>query len=137
MNRRFVLIVILVAGLFGASMAFAQKRPYDQVMKDVGATFASLKKNLDANAAAGAVEDAAKLEGLFKDTEAFWTPFKTKDALDAAKGAQQAAAAVGAAAKDNNVQKAQAAYAGVGKYCNGCHSSHREQLPDKTYRIKP
>jgi hypothetical protein len=74
---------------------------------------------------------------LFKDTEAFWAPFKTKDAIDAAKGAQQSAAAIAAAAKANDLQKAQASYTGLGKSCNGCHASHREQMPDKTYRIKP
>ena len=81
--------------------------------------------------------DAAKLQTLFKETEDFWAQFKTKDALDAAKGAQDAAASITAAAKANNVQKAQASYNGVGKFCNACHTSHREQMPDKTYKIKP
>jgi hypothetical protein len=42
-----------------------------------------------------------------------------------------------AAAKANNIQKAQASYNAVGKFCSGCHASHRDQMPDKTYRIKP
>jgi len=74
---------------------------------------------------------------LFKDTWEFWAQFKTKDALDAAKGAQDASAAIIAAAKANNIQKAQASYNGVGKFCNTCHASHREQMPDKSYHIKP
>ncbi len=138
MNRQLVLIVIVVSGVFACGMSFAQqKKPYDQLMKDVGATFANLKKNLDAKAGADAAADASKLESLFKDTEAFWAPFKTKDALDAAKGAQQGAAAIAAASKANDIQKAQASYTAVGKYCAACHTSHREQMPDKSYRIKP
>jgi cytochrome c556 len=131
------IVVIAAAGLLAASNGFAQKKPYDQLMKEIGSTFASLRKNLDASAAATAVEDATKLEGLFRETEAFWTAFKTKDAIDAAKGAREAASAVAASAKAGSIPKAQTAYAGIGKYCTACHNAHREQMPDKTYRIKP
>ena len=106
-------------------------------MEDVSATYASMKKSLDASAGPAAAADAAKLQALFKDTEDFWGQFKTKDALDAAKGAQDAAVAIIAAAKANNIQKAQASYTALGKFCTACHASHREQMPDKSYKIKP
>jgi cytochrome c556 len=106
-------------------------------MKDVAPTYANLKKNLDSSAFAVAAEDAAKLESLFRETENFWTPFKTKDALDFAKNVQLAARNVNAAAKEMNGQKAQAAYAAIGKSCKGCHDSHRESMPDKSFKIKP
>jgi cytochrome c556 len=138
MNRHLAFGVIVVTGVFAVSASLAQQtRPYNELMKDVAATYASVKKNLDSNVSAAVAADAAKLQGLFKETESFWVPFKTKDALDAAKGAQDAAAAILAAAKSNNIQKAQASYNAVGKFCNGCHTSHREQMPDKSYRIKP
>jgi hypothetical protein len=133
-------IVIGAAAVLAAANLLAQqpqKRPYDQLMKDVAATYASVKKNLDASAGPAAAADAAKLESLFKDTEAFWAQFKTKDAIDAAKSGQQGAAAIAAAAKANNIQKAQASYTAVGKFCTACHTSHREQMPDKSFRIKP
>ena len=136
MNRQFVLTMIVIAGVFAGATAFAQHRPYDQVMKDVGATFASLRKNLDGNSAAAAVEDAAKLEGLFKETEAFWAPFNTKDALNFAKGAREAATAVGTAAKGGDVKAAQESYARIQKNCAGCHFSHREET-GKGFLIKP
>jgi cytochrome c556 len=138
MNRQIALGLIVVAALFAGTVSIAQQnRPYNELMKDIAATYASVKKNLDSSAAAAAAADAAKLQNLFKETENFWTPFKTKDALDAAKGAQDAAAAVSVAAKANNIQKAQASYNAIGKACNGCHTSHREQMPDKSFRIKP
>jgi len=138
MTRQRAWILILITAISAATGLFAeQKRPYNDLMKDVAATYASVKKNLDANAAPAVAADAAKLQALFKETEDFWAQFKTKDALDAAKGAEDAAAAIGAAAKANNIQKAQASYNGVGKFCNGCHTSHREQMPDKSYKIKP
>jgi cytochrome c556 len=136
MNSRFAIILIVIAGLFAGTTVLAQRRNYDQVMKDIGATFASLKKNLDANTAAAAAEDAGKLEGFFKETEAFWTTFQTRDAIGFAKGAQEAAAAVGAAAKGNDIKAAQASYARIGRSCAGCHLAHREEL-QKGFRIRP
>jgi cytochrome c556 len=136
MSRKFASVLILTAALLAASNVLAQKRPYNELMREVASTFASLRKNLDTSSAATAA-DAAKLENLFRETETFWTQFKTKDAIDAAKGAGEAAAAVAASAKAGNIQNAQTAYAGIGKYCTACHNSHREQMPDKTYRIKP
>ena len=55
MSRRIAVTVILIAALLAATTVFAQQRPYNQIMKDVQTTFASLKKSLDASGvAAGA-----------------------------------------------------------------------------------
>jgi len=114
-----------------------QKRPYDAIMKDVNATFASLKKNLDSNSLSSAAEDAARLQGLFHETETFWSAFNTKDAMDFSKNAQSAAQAIAAAAKEGDGKKALATYGSIGKFCKGCHDTHREQMPDKSFKIKP
>jgi cytochrome c556 len=135
MNQRVALVVILISGL--VMTVYAQKRPYDVVMKDIGATYANLKKNLDASAMAPAAEDAAKLQNLFKETEDFWTPFKTKDAIEAAKAAGATSQTIATAAKEGNAQKAQAAYGAIAKNCKSCHDAHRELMPDKSFKIKP
>ncbi len=136
MDRHHGLVVIAIAGLLG-SPAAAQKRPYDLVMKDVGSTFDSLRRNLDGGNVATVAADAARLERLFREIEEFWTPFKTRDAIDAAKGAREASAAIAAAAKGKDLPKARTAVSGLGRFCAACHNSHREQMPDKSYRIKP
>ena len=137
MNRQFLLIIIVIAGVFAAGMASAQQhRPYDQIMKDVGAAFASLTKNLYANSASAAAEDAAKLEGLFTETEAFWASLNTRDAVGFAKSAREASAAVGAAAKNNDIKAAQTSTAAIQKSCGLCHFSHREET-SKGFLIKP
>jgi cytochrome c556 len=105
-------------------------------MKDMAATVEILRKDLDGDLAAAAA-DAGRLERLFGETEEFWSRFKTKDAIDAARGGRDVAVAVAAAARNADVQKAKAAASGLGKFCAACHNSHREQLPDKSYRIKP
>lgn len=136
MNHKTALTVVLICASVMTVLS-QQKRPYDVVMKDVNGTFATLKKDLDANSMSSAAQDAAKLQGLFKETENFWTAFRTKDAIDFAKGAQTASQAIAAAATEGNGQKAQSAYASVGKNCKGCHDSHRELMPDKSFKIKP
>jgi cytochrome c556 len=137
MNRQFFLITIAIAGVFAAGMAAApQQRPYNQIMKDVGTTFASLKKNLDANSGAAAADDAAKLQGLFTETEAFWAPLNTGDAVGFAKSAREASVATAAAAKGNDIKAAQASYSAIQKNCGNCHFAHREDT-GKGYLIKP
>src|SRR5439155_14440477 len=137
MNLLFVLIIIMNAAVVAGAKASAQQnRPYNLIKKDVGATFASLKKNLDANSAAAAAADAAKLEGLFTETEAFWAPFDTKDAVGFAKNARDAAAAVGTAAKGNDIKTAQASYSAIQKNCASCHFAHREET-GKGFLIRP
>ena len=135
MRYQTALLTIAIPG-FVAHPAFAQRRPYNIVMKEIGATVELLRKDLDADLAAAAAT-ASKLEGLLKETEEFWTEFKTKDAIDAAKGAQGVVRAVAAAARNKDLQNAKNAASGLGKFCAACHNSHREQLPDKSYRIKP
>ena len=138
MDSRIARLVIGASVISAFAMTvLGQNRPYDQIMKEIGPAYANLKKNLDATAFTAAAQDATKLEALFKETENFWTPFKTKDALDFARNAQTGLQAVNAAARDNNGQKAQAAYNAIGKSCKGCHDSHRESMPDKSFRIKP
>ena len=137
MNRVLILIAGAIAGSVLVAAAFAeQHRPYNEIMKDVASAFASLKKSLDANSAAAAAADAAKLQALFTETEAFWAPFETKDAMNFAKSARDAAAAVSAAAKNNNVKTAQSSYAVIQKNCANCHFAHREET-DKGFLIKP
>jgi len=140
MNRKSFFVPILIAAVVTVATAFAQQqpqRPYDAIMKDVAATFPNLKKNLDANNAAAAAEDAAKLQKFFTETEAFWAPLKTEDAVGFSKRAQEAAAAVGTAAKANDMKTANASYATLQRACGSCHSSHRDQLTGGGYTIKP
>lgn len=173
MSRRIAVVVILIAALLAASTIFAQQRPYNQIMKDIQGTYASLKKSLDASgvaapaaAAAGrgaapaaeevgggrgrgaaapewdqaakdsAVQDATKLQGLFKETEAFWAKFDTHDAMNFAKSAQDSADQIAAAVKANDPRKAQAAYAAIQKNCGNCHFTHREET-GKGFLIRP
>jgi len=138
MNRQFVVALILVAAVFAAATAVAQQhRPYNLIMKDVGETWASLKKNLDSNAGAAAAVDAAKMQILFAEVEAFWSPLNTNDAVNYAKRAQEGALAIGAAAKSNDMKAALTSYAATQKNCGNCHFTHREDTGKGGFQIRP
>jgi len=109
---------------------------YDKLMKSVGATIGSLRKNVEAQASDGIVADAKKMTELMKGNQAFWTQRKNTEAADWAKGAADHAAAIekGAAAKD---------MAAVGDHtkqlmatCQTCHMKNRDKAADGTYIIK-
>ena len=116
---------------------WSQARRHDEIMKDVNATYEKLKKSLDAQNDKDAFEDASKLQNLFKEVEEFWAPFDTKDALDAARGAQNTFDALSRSVKANNFQQALTTYNSAAQYCRDCHSVHRIQAADNSYRIKP
>ena len=133
MLRLCILMVPIVGLALGA--ASAQARPYNVIMKDVASAFGALRKSVDASDFAGALEHSQRLERLFKETEDFWTKFRTKDAIDAAVGAKELSASIAAAAGAKDAQKMKTAAGGLGRFCTSCHDSHREQMPDKSYRM--
>jgi len=135
MARHCLLVVAVV--VLGLSVTSAQARPYNVIMKDVASASGALRKSVDASDFAGSLEHSQRLERLFKETEDFWTKFKTKDAIDAAVGAKELSASIAAAANAKDAQKMKTAAGGLGKFCTSCHDSHREQMPDKSYRIRP
>lgn len=195
MNRQFVLMMIVITGIFAAVTAFAQRpgrnvvgrdidaiscgqspampqsNSYNQIMKAIDAASASLKKNLDGTGAQGvdeillnergglirlasdrlskppspeqiqacsaaALEDAAKLQGLLKQIQEFWAFFETHDAVDLAKGAQDAAATVVDKVKGKDFDAAQVAFGTIREACRDCHFSHR-QTTGMGFVIKP
>jgi cytochrome c556 len=137
MNRRVILIIIVIAVVLTDIAAFAQQhRAYNLIMKDIQPVFAALRKDLDGNNGAAAAEDAAKLQALFTEVEGFWAPFDTQDAVSFAKRAGEAAAKIGTAAKANDIKGAQASLAVVQKTCASCHFAHREETA-KGFLIRP
>jgi cytochrome c556 len=135
MRRAWLLVISILIGAVTA--VSAQTRPYNLIMKDVASAFGAMRKSADGSDFAATAEQARRLERLFKETEDFWTRFKTKDAIDAAVGAGELSASIAAAATAKDTQKMKAGVGGLGKYCTACHDSHREQMPDKSYRIRP
>jgi hypothetical protein len=123
------------SGVTGAAPA-AGGRGAAPAAEEAGGGRGAAPPNWDQAVRDSAVQDATKLQGLFKETEAFWAKFDTHDAMNFAKSAQDGADQVAAAAKANDPRKAQAAYTAIQKNCGTCHFSHREET-GKGFLIKP
>jgi hypothetical protein len=121
-------IVKVFCGLL-ASFAFfallAQDADYQGWMKSVAGSNGKMNKGIAAKDAAAAAE-AANLETVFKQVEAFWTKKGgAADAVGFAKQAHMAAAAAGKAINAGNWEQAAAEGKNVGATCGGCHAAHR------------
>ena len=57
------------------------EQDYDAIMKKVGATYASMRKNLDSGEVTGAAKDPQQLAELFGEAEKFWAQHKKQDAV--------------------------------------------------------
>ncbi len=135
MNRHFMLVMILASGLFAGATVLAQSgpyqgRPHNEIMQDIRTAFGSLGQNLEANQAAAVADDAARLEGLFTETEAFWARFQTEDAIGDARGARDTTADVAAQAAAGDFEAAQESYTAIRGYCGNCHEFHRRETLD-------
>jgi hypothetical protein len=98
---------------------------YKQLMKNVGATFGSLGKNVQAKNGEAAAEDAKKLAGLFKEVEAFWTKSNTADAIALRSSSPEGI--FGGCGKCKGEQL-RAGFSRSGQHCQsckGCHDAHK------------
>ncbi len=134
MRKVSILIGICLLAAVGL---IAKTADLDPVMKQVGPSNAALQRAVGAGSAADVATEAAKLEGLFKQTEEFMKANKVADGAGWAKDASVAAGDAAKAAKAGNMEAATAAANKVKGTCKGCHDVHREQLPDKSFKFKP
>jgi hypothetical protein len=109
---------------------------FSKVMKAVGATSGSLRKNIEGQAADGIVADAKKMADLMKTNMTFWTERGNKEAADWAKGAMDAAAAIDKAATAKDMAAVSTEAKTLNSSCATCHMKNRERAADGTYSIK-
>lgn len=129
-----LLVLSFVASFL--ALAAADHDELSKAMKTAGSTMGPLKKALDAGTMAEVGPAAAKLEGAFTATEAFWTGRKVADATKWSQDALAAAGALRKAGEAGSADAAKAAFIKIAGTCKGCHDAHREKLPDGTFKIK-
>jgi cytochrome c556 len=131
-------LLIGICMLAAVALALAAQAPTDlsPVMKDVAATQNKMRMDIMAGSGADVAADAQKLQQDFTQAEGFFKAMKAQDAVDMAKANVETAGAIMKAAKANDMDAAKAAAGTLGKSCKSCHDVHREQLPDKTYKVK-
>ena len=132
-------IIISVCAVVAVTVTlYGQMRDLDPIMKEVGPTFNGLTAGMRGRAmpAADVARDAEKLQNLFKEVSAFMHGKNLEKAVGWANEAANAAAELSKAAKANEVDPMKTAQGNIQKMCKTCHEVHREQLPDKSFKMK-
>jgi cytochrome c556 len=132
----FALAVSLSAQAPTAGMKIASDTDYATHMKEIGQLNGVLNKSMKGGDAAEAGKAAARMEVLFKNVHTYWADKKIADATTAAQGVVTSLQAVQKALTANDMAAAETARAAIGANCMGCHTAHREKLPEGGFRIK-
>ena len=130
------LVVSVSAQAPTAGMKIASDADYATHMKEIGQLNGVLNKSMKAGDAAEAGKAAARMEVLFKNIHSYWSAKKVDDATTAAQGVVTSVQAVQKALTANDMAAAETARAGIGANCMGCHTAHREKLPEGGFRMK-
>jgi cytochrome c556 len=138
--RKLTTVALLTAAMLssGVRAADVTEADLDKAMKEVQAGVQGVNRalreatpNTDAAAAAAKSVDAA-----LTVAEGFWKQKKLQDAVEMNAKARTAVQAVVKAAESKDAAATGEAMKGVFATCRPCHDTYREQLPDKTYKIK-
>lgn len=119
-----------------AAQAPASDEAFDQLMKSVGATVGSLRKNMEAQAADAVAADAKRMADLQKDNAAFWNARNTSDAAEWATAAMNHATEMDKAAAAKNMAGAAEHMKLLMGTCAQCHTKYRDKGADGGYIIK-
>ena len=117
---------------------YAQMRDINPIMKEVGPAFTGLTSGMKDRSmpAADVAKNAEKLQNLFKEVSVFMKGKNLENGVGWANDAANAAGELSKAAKSNEVDAMKTAQGNIQKNCKACHDVHREQLPDKTFKMK-
>ena len=134
--RKHTIIAVLAAAFIAPAVHAADvtEADFQKAMKDVQAGVNAVR---GANGDMAAVTTGAKsIEAALASVEAFWKARKDDAAVKMSGDSRAAALAVAKAAEGKDAAAVGEATKAMFGTCKGCHDVHREQLPDKTYKIK-
>ena len=137
MRKSGVLVGVALA-VFALTLA-ANEKPSDafkKAMTDINTGQMGLRAAVTAKDYDAIAKHAATFKAGFAVTEQYFTTKKVDDAVTAAKAGGKAATDLATAATGKNDEAVAAAQRALGTTCAGCHTAHRERLPDGTYEIK-
>jgi cytochrome c556 len=138
--RKPTIIAVLLAALITPAVKAADvtEADYQKAMKDVQAGLQAIGRTLRENSGelSGAAAGAKSIDAALASIESFWAARKDQEAIKMNAAARDAAKAVAKAAESKDAAATEEARKALGGTCKACHDVHREQLPDKTYKIK-
>lgn len=123
----------LAGFILAAGVSVAAEDPpenYKQWMKDLGAQMGAMRKGVDVEKNAIAMQASLKLaDGFWKSRH---SEIAEKSSNESFKGAEAVAKAFAA----NDKEGVAAGMKMIGAGCKGCHDQHREKISDTVYKIK-
>lgn len=135
-------MLVAIGGIVAVSLVgFAQSEisseaDYEATMKEVGATFRSVRQDMEARDGQAVIAGTTKLAMLFEQVQAFWESRGVDNASSFATKAHDAASAIRAAVESQNFQAIAPARDALGAVCQSCHAEFREEVDGGGYRIK-
>jgi cytochrome c556 len=130
-------IALAMSAAFLVSVLYAHDHEdFEQWMKTTQSSFGSLRKTVEAKQGPETAASAEKLAEVFEHVKAHFEEHHMEDGINFAKTAHESAKDLASAANSGNWEKASADLKAIGGTCQGCHSAHREKLPDGTYKMK-
>jgi hypothetical protein len=109
---------------------------YSSTMKQIAATFRSLRINNKAMNHGDGAREAGRLANWFSDVEIYWKAKGVKDAVADAQAAIAAARAIEMASTSMNMATLATSETALAEACERCHKAHREMRPDGTFGFK-
>src|ERR1700730_10324647 len=119
-----------------ATVAMADDQEFQGWMKKTGGTVGKLRKEVEAKAYPDVAKDATELAEIFKSVEEYFAKSHTDDAVAMAQSAQAVARQLATVASSGDADGVANTMKGVQASCGGCHTAHREKLPEGGYKIK-
>jgi mono/diheme cytochrome c family protein len=126
-------IILAAASMAGSAQ---DDKAHNQAMKTSGKLMDSMRKNLEAKQMEAAAKDAKEMDALFAPVVKFWEAKNLPKAVEWSQGVQTAAKEIVTATGSGNTEAAAAGMKAMGGSCRGCHTQHREKLPDGIYKMK-
>ncbi len=138
MRKSTIVAVLSVALIAPAGFAAdVTEADYQKAMKDVLAGMQAAGKSIrEAGDLSGAVAGAKSIDTALASIDSFWAARKDTEAVKMNAASRAAAVAVAKAAESKDAVATGEAMKNLQGTCKACHDVHREQLPDKTYKIK-
>jgi hypothetical protein len=139
--RRFLTystaLLVVMAGTVAVAQKVTTPDQLDAVMKRVGPAQQATGKAIKSGDFAEARKQVAVVKAALGEAESFWVTNKKDDAVKMSKNviANLTKIEEALAAPSPNPENLFAMMKGAG--CGDCHKQYREELPDKTYRLRP
>lgn len=118
------------------AQAPSSEEDFDKLMKSVGATVGSMRKNMEGQMGDGVAADAKKLAELQKNNAAFWTARNADDAAGWANAVVTHAMEIEKAVAANNMASAGEHMKLMMGNCQQCHAKYRDKGADGGFMIK-